>query len=115
MTEAEFFKHLASLKKKEWRLTAENQVRCKTGDCPITAVARKLGVKNPKNDEYLDVAEEIGLSQALAVAMVEAADNSKKEILDSITFPATNYVLDHPDRAARLRPRILRTIGMDWM
>lgn len=40
MTEAQFFKELAKLKKNKWHLQEGIAIRCKKGDCPVIAVAK---------------------------------------------------------------------------
>jgi hypothetical protein len=113
MTQDQFFKHLKKLSKNKWRLSAKDMsmtIRCARGDCPMAAVAKALGKKSVKTEEWADLGEKLGLPRAVASRIVDAADNTMAEINDGWAWD---------DRTRKniinLRKRLLRAVGLDWM
>lgn len=122
MNQKEFWAQLAKLKKNDWRFDADGMLRCKKGDCPITAVARAKTGQVFKPNDYLQASDELGLNCAFAGDIVEAADNTEWEIKriaqERSANSASSFASIGPDdvatikRRQSLRRKIAKTLGL---
>lgn len=78
MNEREFLDELAKLKNRcNWVLLAGFMIRCNQGcDCPITAVAKALGVSDDDTtcDEAVEMGRRLSLDASLVDGIILSAD-----------------------------------------
>lgn len=103
MTKREFMDELAKLRRK-FRHYDGVKIRCRQGDCPIVAVAKRHGllpVTERANFSWHRLSVQLGLSTAFAVHVVRAADGqgapkTRQALIATLGLPAPSQPSSPP-------------------